>query len=223
MRPYLNNIAIIEDEKDNYIGSTGFAVFRPIALDTVFIKYLLLSGYIRTLYLSYMSGFNSPGITNEQFIETVIPVPPLAEHKRIVEKLEKLMAFCDELEQTSAKANTTPKPYSKSPSKKPSNREQHHERHHPHKRINTITVAINNIKSVDIINRAGQAGLDKRPVWWRKLALQIFHHWGQKCPPLGAICPTTGRKYATTGPYLLTKLKLMQERNFFVQNTKVRG
>jgi type I restriction enzyme S subunit len=28
----------------------------------------------------------------------LIPLPPLDEQKRIVEKLEKLMAFCDELE-----------------------------------------------------------------------------------------------------------------------------
>ena len=30
--------------------------------------------------------------------EITIPLPPLAEQKRIVEKLEKLMKFCDELE-----------------------------------------------------------------------------------------------------------------------------
>ncbi len=38
----------------------------------------------------------------------------------VAEKLEKPMAFCDELDATSAKANTTSKPYSKSPSKRSS-------------------------------------------------------------------------------------------------------
>jgi type I restriction enzyme S subunit len=98
VRPYLNNIAIIEDEKENYIGSTGFAVFNGILIENKFLKFLLLSDYIRKLYLEFISGFNSPSITNEQFQETIIPLPPLAEQERIVAKLEKLMKFCDELE-----------------------------------------------------------------------------------------------------------------------------
>lgn len=98
VRPYLNNIAIIEDEKENYIGSTGFAVFNGILVENKFLKFLLLSDYIRKLYLEFISGFNSPSITNEQFQETIIPLPPLAEQERIVAKLEKLMKFCDELE-----------------------------------------------------------------------------------------------------------------------------
>ena len=47
-----------------------------------------------------MVGFNSPSITNEHFEATLIPLPPLEEQQRIVNKLEQLMSFCDELEKS---------------------------------------------------------------------------------------------------------------------------
>jgi type I restriction enzyme S subunit len=83
----LNNIAIIEDEKPNYIGSTGFAVFNGILVDNRFLKVFLLSEYIRELYLKMFSGFNSPSITQEQFALTLIPLPTLSEQQKIVDFL----------------------------------------------------------------------------------------------------------------------------------------
>lgn len=99
VRPYLHNLAIVEVEKSNYIGSTGFAVFNCLEVETQFIFRLLLSKYIEDLYLGYMDGFNSPSITHDQFRNTVIPLPPLSEQKAIVEKVESLMAKCTALEQ----------------------------------------------------------------------------------------------------------------------------
>ena len=51
VRPYLNNIAIIKVEKPNMIGSTGFVVFKGIYLKNEFIKYWLLSEFVREYYL----------------------------------------------------------------------------------------------------------------------------------------------------------------------------
>jgi type I restriction enzyme S subunit len=100
VRPYLNNIAIIDDEKENYIGSTGFVVFSGILVDNTFLKYYLLSDFIRKEYLRLLSGFNSPSISHEQFSFTILPLPPLSEQIRIVTKIEQLMKLCDELEQS---------------------------------------------------------------------------------------------------------------------------
>ena len=98
VRPYLNNIAIVGDEKSNYIGSTGFAVFSGIFVNNTFLKHFLLSDYVRKLYLELLSGFNSPSISQEQFILTLIPLPPLSIQTQIVTKVEELMGLCDALE-----------------------------------------------------------------------------------------------------------------------------
>lgn len=99
VRPYLHNLAIVEIEKDFLIGSTGFAVFKPIFSSTKYLFWLLLSKYIEDLYLKYMDGFNSPSITHEQFTSTAFPLPPAEEQQAIVEKVESLMEKCRALEE----------------------------------------------------------------------------------------------------------------------------
>jgi len=98
VRPYLNNIAVVEDEKENYIGSTGFVVFKPIKIEINYFISFLLSPFVKTYYLSLLSGFNSPSVSQEDFLSTPLPLPPLAEQQRIVSKVNELMSLCDELE-----------------------------------------------------------------------------------------------------------------------------
>jgi len=98
VRPYLKNIAIIDIELDNFIGSTGFNVFETILVDTKYVFNFLLTPKLNDEYKEMMIGFNSPSITNEQFEQTLIPLPPLPEQHRIVQKLDELMQTCDALE-----------------------------------------------------------------------------------------------------------------------------
>lgn len=98
VRPYLHNLAIVNEDKPNFIGSTGFAVFDCISVDNKYVFWLMLSKYIEDIYLDFMDGFNSPSITHDQFKSTIIPVPPVEEQKAIVEKVETLMQKCQALE-----------------------------------------------------------------------------------------------------------------------------
>lgn len=98
VRPYLHNLAIVEDNKPKYIGSTGFAVFNCIEIKNKYIFWLLLSKYIEDVYLGFMDGFNSPSITHDQFKNTLVPIPPIQEQKAIVQKVEALMEKCRALE-----------------------------------------------------------------------------------------------------------------------------
>lgn len=99
VRPYLCNLAIIENDYENYIGSTGFNVFKPIIADTKFVFYFFLTNYVIRLYKSMMQGFDSPSINNSQFENTLFPLPPLAEQKEIVAKVESLLSKVTELEE----------------------------------------------------------------------------------------------------------------------------
>lgn len=98
VRPYLKNIAIIENDLDNYIGSTGFLVFKTI--DEVYLKYVfyfLLTPDVNANFAKLMNGFNSPSITNEQFEDTLIPLPSLSEQKRIISEIERQLAITKQL------------------------------------------------------------------------------------------------------------------------------
>ena len=91
VRPYLNNFAIMKDEIEDCIGSTGFFVFKPIYINTLYIFRIFLIPYIKELYLASIKGFNSPSINVEIFNNTPIPLPPLEEQQEIVRVLDEVL------------------------------------------------------------------------------------------------------------------------------------
>lgn len=99
VRPYLKNIAIVEDEKDNYIGSTGFNVFKTLNVKLKYAFYYLLTPYVNNSFKDLMVGFNSPSITNDQFEKSLFPLPPLPEQQRIVAEIEKQFAKTKQLKE----------------------------------------------------------------------------------------------------------------------------
>ena len=106
VRPYLRNIAIVEEELPQMIGTTGFNVFKPILVNTKYIFYFLLNPDLNNKFEKMMVGFNSPSITNVQFENTLLPLPPLPEQKAIVAKLDELMGYCDSLEESIKNSQT---------------------------------------------------------------------------------------------------------------------
>jgi type I restriction enzyme S subunit len=99
------------------VGTTGIAKVINVKKDfSIFVSVALLKFNLELTYNKFLEFvINSPfvkqqsddgtwGVGNKNLVlKTIkqfsIPLPPLAEQKRIVEKLEKLMNFCDELEQ----------------------------------------------------------------------------------------------------------------------------
>ena len=100
VRPYLKNIAFVEEEYSNCIASTGFYICSPNkTLYPKFLFYLMLSEYVVNGLNKYMKGDNSPSINNENITNFFFPLPPLAEQERIVEKVEQLLTIVDTIEQ----------------------------------------------------------------------------------------------------------------------------
>jgi len=111
VRPYLLNIAVIENlPKPEPIVSTAFAVLHPVhALDSRFLHYVLRSGLFVEYVERQMTGIAYPAINDAKLYSGWICVPPLAEQKRIVMKVDQIMALCDDLEakQTKKRAFAT--------------------------------------------------------------------------------------------------------------------
>ncbi len=100
VRPYLRNVAIFERQfSPPAIVSTAFAVLCPRpSLDVRYLFYWLRSQSFQDEVTERMKGVAYPAISDSEFWRCQIPLPPLAEQKRIVERLDELMALCDHLE-----------------------------------------------------------------------------------------------------------------------------
>ena len=91
VRPYLKNIALVDDIYIDAIASTGFYVITPsLGYYPMFLFYLMLSNYVVDGLNTFMKGDNSPSINNCHIEDYLYPLPPIEEQKRIVNKIEQL-------------------------------------------------------------------------------------------------------------------------------------
>ena len=98
VRPYLRNIAKVVI--DNCIASTGFYVCSciPHILNPDYCYYLMISDYVVNGLNQFMKGDNSPSINKGHIDEWLFPLPPLLEQQRIVQKVENLFSFLDNIQ-----------------------------------------------------------------------------------------------------------------------------
>ena len=104
-RPYIADGLKISKCPESYNSSLlnqRVAVIRTKKyLNQDYVYQFLRSDYVLKIYKSMFEGKGQqPNLKKEDVTELLIPLPPLAEQKRIVNKLEKLMSFCDELEKS---------------------------------------------------------------------------------------------------------------------------
>jgi type I restriction enzyme S subunit len=95
VRPNLNAVAIVPEELDGATASTGFAVLRP---DPTKIEARYLYHWVRTAAFvraltARATGASYPAVTENVVRESKLPLPPLAEQRRIAAVLDKADAI----------------------------------------------------------------------------------------------------------------------------------
>ena len=99
-RPTLRRVALICENYDGEICSTGFCVLRPKNhLASKWIFYLLKADRFYNYIEPLQSGANYPAVTDSAVKGYVIPVPPLSEQHSIVATLDSLKSKVDRLQE----------------------------------------------------------------------------------------------------------------------------
>jgi len=89
VRPNLNGVAIVPELYDNEIASTGFCVLRTdeTKLDPHFLFYFTQTIHFVERLTKLSIGAGYPAVSDEDILDTEIPLPPLPEQRRIADLL----------------------------------------------------------------------------------------------------------------------------------------
>lgn len=93
----IGKCALVNEVKHKMTVNPQFVVLKDIKICNVYLYYLLLSPYVQDKIQSYAIGTSIPTYSQVSLISMKIPLPPLAEQHRIVEKLEQLLGKIDNL------------------------------------------------------------------------------------------------------------------------------
>lgn len=96
LRPYLKKVLVAPD---NGICSSEMVPFSAYGgVDSQYIVYVLTCPHVDYIINSVTYGVKMPRVGTETMTNLLIPLPPLAEQKRIVAKIEELLPYLDRYE-----------------------------------------------------------------------------------------------------------------------------
>ncbi len=101
LRPYLKKILVAPDDGICSSELVPFSLYGNI--DAEYIVYFLKSPHVDFFINSVTYGVKMPRVGTNTMIELSVPLPPLAEQKRIVAKIEELLPYIARYEQAWSK------------------------------------------------------------------------------------------------------------------------
>lgn len=90
VRPNLKNIALLNFDAHNIVGSTGFCVLRGKTALPKYILYYVLSSKFTNYILKHTYGAAYPAVTEDKVKNAIMPIPPYGIQGRIVAELDEL-------------------------------------------------------------------------------------------------------------------------------------
>ncbi len=93
VRPYQKKIALIDDDLDGQIASTGFCVLRPTSgvLDTRYLFHYLKSDMLLDQVLPLQRGASYPAVGDSDVKQATIPVPGIETQRVIANTLDSVV------------------------------------------------------------------------------------------------------------------------------------
>lgn len=98
VRPNLKNIALICDDRNNLVASSGFCILRTKE-NPRFLKYIVIGEPFTNYLISRTSGANYPAVREDDVKGYSIPIPPLPEQEKIVAELDCLSGIIEKKKQ----------------------------------------------------------------------------------------------------------------------------
>ncbi|MBP9225570.1 MAG: restriction endonuclease subunit S [Verrucomicrobiales bacterium] len=95
VRPNLNAVALVESQYDGQFASTGFDVLRSPVMDSRWLFYSVRTPEFLDRMSELVQGALYPAVRSKDIRSFVIPIAPLAEQKRIADKLEAVLGRVD--------------------------------------------------------------------------------------------------------------------------------
>jgi type I restriction enzyme S subunit len=96
VRTYLKKTALVTDELNGAIASTGFCVLRPArGMDPRFVFYRVIADDFVALLTAKQTGSSYPAVRDRDVLEEEVAVPPSAEQRRIVTAIEEHFSRLD--------------------------------------------------------------------------------------------------------------------------------
>lgn len=106
LRPYLLKILIADDDGITTPELVPFNFYGD-SYQQFFLWYLK-SPYVDSIVNSESYGVKMPRVGTDTMVQLLVPLPPSAEQKRIVTKINELMQYCEELKHPANKSNVEP-------------------------------------------------------------------------------------------------------------------
>ena len=98
VRGTLGGCAVVPHSMKGYNVAREVAVIRQCPnISAQYIVFLLMSQYFQTFMFHGLRGIAYKGLNMGTLSALPVPVPPLAEQKRLVEKLEEILPLCEKL------------------------------------------------------------------------------------------------------------------------------
>ncbi|MBK1640425.1 hypothetical protein CKO12_00710 [Chromatium okenii] len=107
LRGTLGKTAIITQFQEGAVASSLVIIRLSTVIDPRFAYYFLISPLGREQIFKFDNGSAQPNLSATNVKKYWVPIPPLAEQKRIVAKVDQLLALVDQLEQHHNAARST--------------------------------------------------------------------------------------------------------------------